>query len=164
MVKWMSAVFTLAGFALLGVDEAKAQIYTSAYAAPAPVVVAPVLAAPALAVPATASPIVGTIPVRRGLFGLRVEYIPVLAPGAFPAAVAAPVVVSPYQAARPIIAPTPYWAAPYGANRPALPAANPLVPNAVIQSGYRGVAPIQYLPAAPAPVTSFYPGAVMTMQ
>ncbi len=169
MLKQITTVLAVAGSALLGIEQANAQVVTSYYAAPAPVAAAPLYAAPI-----GGSPIVGSIPVRRGLFGLRTEYVPVFAPGLYPAAVAAPVVAaplvaSPYQAARPIIAPTPYYAtpnyaAPYSsAYAPAVPA-TPYVPNSVYQSGYRGVAPLPYQPYAPAPVQSFYPGAVITFQ
>jgi hypothetical protein len=219
-------VFTVIGVALLGVDESQGQIVTSYYVAPTAVVApAPVVAT---AVVRPVAPVVGAIPVRRGLFGLRTEYVPVLGQAAVvaPAVVAAPIAAYPtvtanYLSARPVISAVPYaanyaapytanyaapyaanyaapyaanfaapytanyavpysanYATPYTANYGAIPTASTYLPNAVVQSGYRGTstvisgyapAPLQYAPVIPAapvaiPVTTFYPGAVMTMQ
>src|SRR5688572_26173736 len=88
MLKILCAAATAFGLSWLVGGRAEAQIVTSYYAPPAAVVApAPVVAAPVVAAP-VASPIVGTIPVRRGLFGWRTESVPVLAPPAVVAPVA----------------------------------------------------------------------------
>lgn len=174
MVKILSAVMAMAVCSLFANSDAAAQVVTSYYA-PAAVVQAPVVAAPVVAAPVVSSPILGTISVRRGLFGWRTENVPVLAPGTAIAPVAsAPALTSAYQAARPIVT------MPYQVARPAYVAApmvtttaapvqtptSTYVPNAVIQSGYRGTAPLPFvpIPTAPVQVNTFYPGAVMTMR
>jgi hypothetical protein len=187
-------VMALAPLALM-VTSAEAQIVTSYYA---PQVVAPstslAYAPGAVLTPAVASPIVGTLPVRRGLFGLRTEYVPVLAGAPVVAPVAGVVT-----AARPVVSaysvPYPAYSLPYASARPvittapainsvpmytsgtALSVVNPTLPSAVVQSGYRGFVPMGPVNPAPVIVTpapsypfnagpynSFYPGAVMTMQ
>ncbi len=209
MIKLTFSVLTFLGFVCLGARSSEAQVVTSYYAAPT--AVAPLtysayspayspgqfLAAPTVApvVPAytvTANrvsgavygaPVIGIVPVRQGLFGLRTVYVPVVAPTAFavptttvviPTAyptVAAPYAAAPYAAARPVISSLPYGSAGYAPAQVAYPAAT-YAPNAVIQSGFRGTvpvsgyapAPLQYTPAITAPGISFYPGAVMSMQ
>jgi hypothetical protein len=180
------AVVCLALFGGIGMNEAGAQFA----AAPSTVLAIP----PSAAVGVSSSPVIGTIPMRRGLFGWRVENVPVFA--AAPAvAPGMPVVTSAYQSARPVITTVPTFATTAGpttagfvANSsgafafPVVPAPVASVPasNAVIQSGYRGFSappvfsvPVQSafapttLPVSPwpvAPVNSFFPGSVMTMQ
>lgn len=203
MIKLTFGVVTFLGFVCLGDRSSEAQVVTSYYAAPT--AIAPLaysayspgqfLAAPTVApvVPAytvTANrvsgavygaPVIGVVPVRQGLFGLRTRYVPVIAPTAFavpaPTTVipaAYPTVAAPYAAARPVISSLPYGSAGYAGYAPAqvaYPAAT-YAPNAVIQSGFRGTvpvsgytpAPLLYTPAITAPGISFYPGAVMSMQ
>ena len=99
------------------------------------------------AVPAT---VIGSIPVRRGLFGLRTEFIPV------------------YSSSVPVAAAFP--AAPITSGFAPVTAASPVIspmPNAVIQSGFRGVMPgfgVSPVGVAPQRVITFFPGAIMTMQ
>ena len=53
---------------------------------------------------APVAPTIGYVPVRRGLFGRRTAFVPVVAPTVAPVAVARPVVSSPVVVARPVIA------------------------------------------------------------
>jgi len=133
--------------------SANAQVVTSFFA-PNVAPGAALTAAPALssvpmmqAVPAT---VIGSIPVRRGLFGLRTEFIPV------------------YSSSVPVAAAFP--AAPITSGFAPVTAASPVIspmPNAVIQSGFRGVMPgfgVSPVGVAPQRVITFFPGAIMTMQ
>ena len=198
----LSGTFILS--ALLAVP-ADAQIVTSYYAPQATVpgtsiayTPGAVLTPAVVAQPVVTSPVIGTIPVRRGLFGLRTEQVPVfsgapvvasvpmVAPVSGITAVARPAVSAfslpynsaPYASARPIVSVAPLASsAPIYTSGTAMSVVNPPLPNALIQSGYRGAVPV--MPVGPAPVmvapapvypfnagpyNSFYPGAVMTMQ
>ena len=210
MIKLAFSSVAVLSFVCLGTQASEAQVVTSYYAGAAPV--APLtytayspgqfLAAPTVAAVAPVytanrfsgaiygAPVIGVVPVRQGLFGLRTAYVPVVASttyalpaatmvapvAAYPAVAAYPTVATPYAAARPVISTVPYGTTGYsGPVQAAYPAAT-YAPNAVIQSGFRGTspspvyaAPLQYTPTmtAPtitAPVVSFYPGAVMSMQ
>lgn len=195
MIKTASRVVMALAPLTLMVTSADAQIVTSYYA---PQVVAPSTSLAytpgAVLTPAVTSPVIGTLPVRRGLFGLRTEHVPVFAGTPVVAPVAGVVT-----AARPVVSaysvPYPAYSVPYAAARPVITAApvfnnvpmytsgtalsvvNPALPNAVVQSGYRGVTPMVPMNTAPVlvaparsyplnagPYNSFYPGAVMTMQ
>ena len=201
MIKLMFSVAFVLGFVCLGAKSSDAQIVTSYYTGPAPVAPltysayspgqflaaptvaavapaysvnrfgAPAYAAPVYAAPAYGAPVVGVVPVRRGLFGLRTAYVPVVAPTAYavPAATvvapiaAYPTVAAPYAAARPVMSSVPYYGtsgypspaqvfppqafpaqaypAQIGPAQVAYPAAT-YAPNAVIQSGFRGTVPV----------------------
>ena len=105
-----------------------------------------------------AAPVVGFVPERRGLFGLRTVYRPVVGfPAAAPVTVARPVIVSrPVTVARPVIVTQPvttYYApaAPtttYYA--PAAPTTTYYAPAAPTTTYYAPAAPTYYAPAAPA--------------
>jgi len=158
-MKSIATAFATLAICALSADQSQAQVVTSYYIGPAPAVATPAVATPVITTPGvttpgvTTPPIIGTIPVRAGLFGLRTDYIPVFgAPVAPATAITAPLVSGPigslpYQSGRPVIAPSPYGVA------------TPYQPGSVY---------------APAPAYgygynsfysgSFYPGAVMTMQ
>ena len=181
MIKLTFSVVTFLGFVCLGARSSESQVVTSYYAGPtaiapltysvyspgqflagptvAPVVPAYTVTANRVSGAVYGAPVIGVVPVRQGLFGLRTGYVPVVAPIA-------------YSAARPVISMLPYGSAGYAAPaQVAYPVAT-YAPNAVIQSGFRGTvpvsgyapAPLQYTPAITAPGISFYPGAVMSMQ
>ncbi len=150
---------------------AHAQVVTSYYApytAYSVPVSAPAVVAPAVA----ASPLVGTLPIRTGLFGLRTTHVPVYGPATV-AAVAATVpsysaAMPAYSAAMPAV-PTYSSAMPaytsalpaYSTSVPSYAAARPVitaspyssgvaVPSTVYQSGYRGYT--SYYGSTPAPL------------
>ncbi len=94
---------------------AQAQVVTSYYApytAYSVPTVAPAVVAPAVA----ASPLVGTLPVRTGLFGLRTAHVPVY--GTAPVATVSAVAVPTYSAAMPA----------YSAAMPAVPTYSAAMP------------------------------------
>ena len=99
----------------------------------------------------SAAPTVHYLPVRRGLFGLRRGYVPVVSS-------AAPVAVTSYYAPAPPVmtyhAPvTTYYA-------PAAVTTTYYAPAAPVTTYYAPAAPVTtyYAPAAPASVTTYYPG------
>lgn len=107
-----------------------------------------------------AQPVVGYMPVRRGLFGLRRGYVPVVSYAA-PSAVtsyyvpSAPVVTN----YAPVAPTTTYYV-------PSAPTTTYYVPSAPTTTYYVPSAPVTtyYAPAAPvvsAPVTTYYPGTVV---
>lgn len=169
--------FLIAGLALA--TPAQGQVVTSFFA-PGPALTS----LPSAVVPVAPAGVVGTIPVRKGLFGWRTENVPVFAaPAVGTPVVAAPFAVpaasSMYQAARPVITTLPATVVPqtsFSAGAFGVPAMPAPVPNAVIQSGFRGTTPIYssgFAPATipvgplmgvPVPINSFAPGSVMTMQ
>jgi len=129
--------------------------------------------------PVSSSPFLGTIPMRRGLFGWRTENVPVFAGPSVVMAAPQAVPVPTFQAARPVITSVPMMGSTFssfnsGAFAFPVSPATATVPNAVIQSNFRGATPIYssgfapaLVPAAPVfgvPVNTFFPGAVMTMQ
>ncbi len=140
-------------------SDADAQVVTNYYGA----VAAPAVAPAVYAAPIQTPVIVGRVPVRTGLFGLRTTYIPVLAPSVIPASGYA---VAPYAAARPVVVAQPpvvaNYAPSYAANYAPSYAANyaptPVYqPNAVVQSGFRGAGTFSpYVTPPTAPVTSYY--------
>ena len=202
MIKLAFKAVVVLGFVCLSAQPSEAQVVTSYYTGPAPVAplaytayspgqfltaptavpVAPTYVVNRFSGAVYGSPVIGVVPVRRGLFGLRTAYVPVVAPTAYavpaPTVIAAypyvagyPSVAAPYAAARPVISTVPYGTTGYTSPaQVAYPAAT-YAPNAVIQSGFRGTvpvsgyaAPLQYTPTITAPGVSFYPGAVMSMQ
>lgn len=172
----MKIVFFSCAAALVGLSlstSAQGQVVTSFFA-PGPALTVPGGAV----VPVAAPTVVGRIPMRRGLFGWRTENVPVFAAApTVMVAPALPVATSMYQAARPVVTTFPSTIVPqtsFSSGAFAFPAAPAPVPNAVIQSGFRGTAPIYSsgfapvaIPVAPVfsvPVNTFAPGSVMTMQ
>ena len=188
----MKTVFLSCVAVLLGLStSAQGQVVTSFYA-PGPALTIPSSAV----VPVTAPTVVGQIPMRRGLFGWRTENVPVFAAAPMVmAAPALPVATSSFpvttlmsQAARPVVSTWPTVVVPqpslgsqasFSSGAFAFPATAAPVPNAVIQSGFRGmtptyssgfaplaipVGPVFGVPVFGVPVNTFAPGSVMTMQ
>ncbi len=164
---------------LVANPAAQGQVVTSyyapytAYSLPAAPAVAPVAAVAPAVVPAAVAPstLVGSIPVRTGLFGWRTTQVPVYGPSVVApvAAVTAPTysaAMPAYSAAMPAYtAAMPAYSAAmpaYSAAVPSYAAARPVitpapvssgvaVPSAVYQSGYRGYT--SYYGATAAPLT-----------
>jgi hypothetical protein len=152
MIKTAIYAFMASVLVPLMATTAEAQIVTSYYA---PQVVAPSTSLAytpgAVLTPTFVSPVIGTIPVRRGLFGLSTEHVPVLA--AAPFVPSAPGVTT---VARPVVT---TYSLPYSAYSLPYTAGRPVIGSAPIL-----VAPAPTYPFNAGPYNSFYPGAVMTMQ